>query len=239
MKLFSKPLVFLFFTLLIFKGHSQMIEGDYPFQIVDSLIFERGSGLLQIKVNSKPKNFISTIEARLRNGLEVEKLDSAYFKKRINEVHSSTNNRDFIAGISNYSTDSIFIPIQDGSLISIIEAKDEEGEWKPIQFWPISGCGNSYYSECILPNQTIFFTVKKNFGRMPTVMRLRLHGTDTIFVSEEYRGTITKDMFELQENIIQEYKHILCERVFFLESPRFGNLYRDPEIEIEVIEESE
>lgn len=230
---------FILFTLMIFKGNCQMIEGNYPFQIVDSLIFEEGLDLLEIKVDTKPKNFISTIEAHLRNGLEIEELDKKYFRKRIKEVHSATNNRDFIAGISNYTTDTIFIPIQDGSLISIIEAKDERGEWKPIQFWPISGCGNSYHSESILPNQTIFFTVKKNFGNFHTSMRLRLHGSDTIFVSKEFKGSIDKEMFIIKENVIQDYRHILCDKVFFLESPRFGNFNKNMDYEILVVDEDE
>ncbi|MDM8162167.1 hypothetical protein QUH73_20280 [Labilibaculum sp. K2S] len=227
------------FACVGFDAQGQMIEGNYPFQIVDSLVFEEGLELLQIKVDTKPKNFISTIEARLRNGLEIKELDKKYFRKRIKEVHSATNKRDFVAGISNYSTDTIFIPIQDGSLISIIEAKDTEGVWKPIQYWPISGCGNSYYSECILPNQTLLFTVKKNFGSIQTSMRLRLHGTNTIFVSKEYVGTISLDMFKLKENVVQDYRHILCDKFFFLESPRFGNFYREADIEIEIIEETD
>lgn len=230
---------FVLFTLMIFKGNCQMIEGDYPYKIVDSLVFEEGNNVVQIKTDTKPNNFISTIEAHLRNGLEIKELDKKYFINRIKEVHSSTNKRDFIAGISNHSSDSIFIPIQDGSLISIIEAKGERGEWKPIQFWPISGCGNSYHSECILPNQTIQFTVKKNFGNFQTSMRLRLHGTDTIFVSKEFKGSINRDMFEIKKDIVQDYKHILCDNVFFLESPRFGNFYKEPDIEIEVVNEDQ
>ncbi len=230
---------FVLFTLMIFKGNCQMIEGNYPFQMVDSLIFEEGLELVQIKVDTKPKNFISTIEAHLRNGLEIKELDKKYFRKRIKEVHSATNIQDFIAGISNYSADTIFIPIQDESLISIIEAKNAEGLWKPIQYWPISGCGNSYYSECILPNQTLLFTVKKNFGNFHTSMRLRLHGSDTIFVSKEFKGSIDKEMFIIKENIIQDYEHILCGKVFFLETPRFGNFYKELDIEIEVVNEDE
>lgn len=224
-------------TCFIFNAQSQMIEGDYPYQIVNSLVFEKGNNVFQIKTDTKPNNFISTIEAHLRNGLKIKEIDKEYFISRIEEVHASTNNRDFIAGISNYSSDSIFIPIQDGSLISILEAKDERGEWKPIQFWPISGCGNSYHSECILPNQTILFTVKKNFGGFHTSMRLRLHGTNTIFVSKEFKGSIKKEMFKIKENIVQDYKHILCNKVFFLEAPRFGNINR--EVEIQVVNEDE
>ena len=229
----------LFFTSLMFNAQSQMIEGDYPYQIVDSLVFEKENNVFQIKTDTKPNNFISTVEVHLRNGLKIKEIDKKYFINRIKEVHASTNNRDFIAGISNYSSDSIFIPIQDGSLISIIEAKDERGEWKPIQFWPISGCGNSYHSECILPNQTILFTVKKNFGSFHTSMRLRLHGTDTVFVSKEFKGSINKEMFKIKKNIVQDYKHILCDKVFFLEAPRFGNLYREVEVEIQVVNEEE
>ena len=34
---------------------------------------------------------------------------------------------------------------QDGTVRMIQEAKDSSGEWKPIEFWQNTSCGNSYY----------------------------------------------------------------------------------------------
>ena len=197
----NKELKILLILLLTFLDNfcfGQMIEGNYPFKIIDSLVFNEDYNLLQI-----------------------------------NTFDSDTNNLEFSVGISNHSADTIYIPIQDKSVISILEAKDNNGNWNPIQFWPISGCGNSYYSQIISPNQTLLYSVKKDFGEIPTSMRLRLHGTDTIFVSNEFSGTINSNMFKIKENIINEYKHVLCESIFYLESPIHGNLNYD---DIQIIE---
>ncbi len=214
-----------------------MIEGDYPFQLIDSMIFKNDTNLFQIDTTRKPNDFISKSESHYQLGLQVHKDKKDYYSKRIKEIHVKTNNRDFIAGISNYSSDTILIPIQDNSVISVLEAIDKNGLWRPIQFWPISGCGNSYYSESILPNQTLLFTVKKDFGDFSTRMRLRLHGTDTILISQEFSGSIDYKMFTIKDNIIQDFKHILCDSIFYLESPTFGNLNYDGLEIIEYIEE--
>jgi hypothetical protein len=220
-------------------GYGQMIEGNYPFQLTDSLIFKNDNNLFQIDTTRQPNNFISKIESHYQLGLQVHKDEKDYYSKRIIEIHSETNNRDFIAGITNYISDTILIPIQDYSLISILEAKDKHGLWRPIQFWPISGCGNSYYSESIPPRQTLVFTIKKDFGKSPTLMRLRLHGTDTIFISNEFLGSVDDKMFKIKDNIIKDYKHILCDSIFYLESPRYGNLNYDGNIEFMIFDKDE
>jgi len=236
-----KPKTLLTLPLIIMSimGYGQMTEGNYPFLLTDSMIFKKDKNLFQIDTTRQPDNFISKSESHYQIGLQVHKDEKDYYSKRIIEVHSETNNRDFIAGITNFSSDTILIPVQDYSVISILEATDKDGLWRPIQFWPISGCGNSYYSESIPPSQTMVFTVKKDFGKIPTLMRLRLHGTDTIFISNEFVGSINENMFEIKDNLIEDYKHILCDTIFFLESPRFGNLNNDGKLKFMMLEESE
>jgi hypothetical protein len=232
---FKIILIFCFVGLAL-ENYGQMIEGNYPFQLKDSLIFNKTDNLLQIDLNQKPNNFISTSEQYYLNGLEIDKDKADFYSKQIDILHRKANNRDFIAGISNYSSDTIFIPIQDNSVIAIIEAKDKNGTWKPIQFWPISRCGNSYYSESILPGQTLYFTVKKNYGDLTINLRLKLHGTDTIYVSDDFPGTIDESLFTIKPNIEKDYKHILCDSIFYLQKPLFGNLNYD-KFEIDIEEE--
>lgn len=231
-----KILLFLVFVLANSLAYGQMIAGNYPFQVLDSLIFERNNGIFQIDTTRNPDNFISTQESDYQLYLQVDNDESESYQKRINEIHLETNIRDFIAGITNYSLDTIWIPIQDKSVISILEAKDENGLWKPIQFWPISGCGDSYYSHSIPPGQSLLFTVKKDFGEYTTQMRLRLHATDTILISQEFLGSIDASMFKIKENVIQDYTSILCDSIFYLETPIYGNLNID-EIEIAKIKD--
>lgn len=208
-------------------GYAQMAAGKYPFQIVDSLVFEKSPNWFQIDTASRPYNFISTSEAFFYDRVELQIGDTSYNWQQIKAIHKETNDRDFIAGISNHSSDTILIPIQDNSAIAIIEAIDHNGHWRPIQFWPISGCGNSYYSQTTLPNQSLLITVKKTFGDKATQMRIRLHGTDTIMISPSFAGWIDESMFNIGDSLIYDYKHILCDSIFFLESPYYRNLNYD------------
>ena len=151
-----------------------------------------------------------------------------YWKaQRMIEIHRETNSRSFIAGVTNHSNDTMSFPIQDESIIAILEAKDHNEEWKPIQFWPISRCGNSFYSIYINPGQTLLITVENVFGKTPTELRIRLHGNDTIYVSNTFKGKIDPSNFIIPDNIIERYDHILCDSIFFLEKPMYGDLNND------------
>ena len=90
-------------------GYGQMIEGNYPFQLIDSMIFKNNYNVFQIDTTRKPTNFISKRESYYIVGLQEHKDEKDYYSKQIKEIHSETNNRDFIAGITNYSSDTILI----------------------------------------------------------------------------------------------------------------------------------
>jgi len=231
-----------------------MRSGDYPFQIIDY----KGDNKISLFVDTtlKPTNFISTKEQYYRNSLRldiykdslnlisIDSMDKADKKrqrklKRQIEIHSETNSRTYVARFSNLTIhDTILFPIQDASLIGILEARDSLANWIPIQFWPISGCGNSYYSEKLLPGKTITCTVNNDFGDYKTTLRLKIHGTDTIYTSNRFYGSINYSMFIKPEYPIRGFGHILCDSVFYLEHSRYGDLNIDDEVEIyEFIEE--
>ncbi len=147
-------------------------------------------------------------------------IDSLIFKK--GDIEIQLDSSHFVAGISNYTQDTIWLPVQDNSAIAILEAKNEQGEWKPIQFWPISGCGNSYRDQSIAPGQTLLLNAKRDLGAIPTAMRLRLHGINRIFVSESFPGTITESLFVVNPEAKSQYAYILCDSIFYLEKPLFG-----------------
>lgn len=149
--------------------------------------------------------------------------------RQMREIGYETRSRDLSLAITNNSDDEILFPIQNESLIAIIEAKDNQNNWKPIEFWPISGCGNSYYSKTLLPGQTLISTVNSNFGNAKTIMRLRLHGTDTIYISNEFVGFVDEDSFIVPCNAKQGFSHIMCDSIFFLEKAFFGNFNEEIE----------
>jgi hypothetical protein len=137
--------------------------------------------------------------------------------------------------LTNNTNDTISFPIQDASLIGIVEAQDKDRIWRPIQFWPISGCGNSYYSEYLLPKQTLIFKVKNDFGEVRTTMRLKLHGNDTIYISDEFEGTVESSIFEKPNDAHKSFRHLMCDSVFYLEKPFYGDLNIEYD-EIEILE---
>ncbi len=191
-------ILFLSITTLL---TAQMSNGDYPYCIIDSVKFEVNK--LKVDAYNKPNNFVSSKESGYKTSIiwsifdnvnQINISDSLmlnltlnrrnekteWYISRMNEIHKETNERAYLAGYSNRSEDTIYFPVQDKSLVAIIEAIDADNNWNPIQFWPISGCGNSYLTECLLPGETILFTVNNNYGDVKNKMRVRLHGNDTV-----------------------------------------------------------
>ncbi|MBW8324998.1 MAG: hypothetical protein K0M50_09570 [Prolixibacteraceae bacterium] len=202
-------IVFVFVSIFQLDSFGQMIAGHYPFQILDTIIFKPNKNILLFDSDIKFENF-----------------------QKSKEIDPLGNKKAFIAGITNSTNDTLSFPIQGSSLIGILEAKDTDEKWKPIQFWPISGCGNSYYSVYLLPKQSIIFPIENKFGKTETTMRIRLHGKDTIYISDAFQGKIDPKMFTKPKNATKDFRHILCDSIFYLESPRFGDLNGPVKIEI-------
>ncbi len=233
-----------FLLLLNTSLFGQMGKAEYPYCIVDKPMF--AGKTLVVRTDTSPNNFISTMERWHIShiGLEIidaaerfEFQDSLSLKVKLNrrnseiensilrmkEIHSKTNSRAFIAGFTNNSQDTISFPVQDASLIGILEAMDKNKNWNPIQFWPISGCGNSYFSPRLFPGETLLITVDNNFGTEETKMRFKLHGNDTIFISNEFQGTVNQSVFNKMNNSTDDFRYILCDSIFYLEKPLFGD----------------
>lgn len=103
----------------------------------------------------------------------------------------------FIAYLVNL-TDSVFTADrQDRSLIMIQEALDEDGNWKPIEYWTYSGCGNSYFDPLKLdPGKCVLVPIKKYSGSYKTKIRLKFKIGNYIIYSDTFEGTINKLQFE-------------------------------------------
>lgn len=225
----------------------------FPYAIIDSLISKNKS--LEINTSSTPENFISQTERWHITNMALELIETkpnitiedstkiiiqlnepnteiSYSINRINQIHKEMNSRRYYGSFSNITNDTILLPIQDESLIAVLEAINLQDEWQAIQFWPVSGCGNSYYSRSIYPGNSIQFTVNNNFGNILTSLRLKLHGTDTIYISNEFNGTVCEGIFNKPKDLTKQYKHILCDFIYYLEEPLFGNLNYTDEIEI-------
>ncbi len=107
----------------------------------------------------------------------------------------------FTAYLVNTTDTTFHAKRQDGSLIMIQEAKDENGEWKPIEFWIPSGCGNSYFNPLELaPNEFAKVAIVKYSGRFQTELRLKFKYSSEIMYSQPFSGSINPAQLEEEKD---------------------------------------
>jgi hypothetical protein len=103
----------------------------------------------------------------------------------------------FTAHLINASDSIVKIERQDGSLIMIQEAKNEEGEWVPIEHWLYSWCGNSYMNPLVLEHgQKVMIPIKKYSGTFETVVRLKLKIGEVLVYSDPFISSIDLNQFK-------------------------------------------
>jgi len=130
---------------------------------------------------------------------EASKIDHRLFKMQFGKIYFSFHQgvkpadlkaKDYFTAYLVNASDSLFhVPRQDGSLIMIQEAINEQGEWTPIEHWISSGCGNSYFSPLKLEaGNYVMIPIKQYKGRYKTKIRLKLRKKDgTNFYSEPFK----------------------------------------------------
>ena len=107
----------------------------------------------------------------------------------------------FTAYLVNTSKETFTAKRQDGSLIMIQEALDEEGEWKPIEYWVYSGCGNSYDNPLELDSgKYVIVPIKKYSGEFKTKIRLKFKYGKKIMYSKPFSGSVNLSQFNKEEN---------------------------------------
>ena len=98
----------------------------------------------------------------------------------------------------NATKEKVAFPAQDSRLYIIQEAKDENGEWRPIEYLPSSWCGNSYHQVFLEPNKYWSFTAPRYGGSFKTKLRFKLEGDNPIY-SNEFEGSINKEQFSIKQ----------------------------------------
>lgn len=102
--------------------------------------------------------------------------------------------------IVNYSDSLQGIENHDGKIIMIQEALNSNNEWKPIEYFSYSGCGNSYGITSLDTNCYLMFGVNKYRGNFKTKLRVRLKTNGNTILSNEYSGYINKSQFKQEED---------------------------------------
>jgi hypothetical protein len=83
----------------------------------------------------------------------------------------------------------------DSRLNIICEARDQNGDWKPIENLPSSFCGNSYHSVYLPGGHYWEFRVPVYSGAMRTKLRYQLQGKAPIY-SNEFDGSVNPVQFK-------------------------------------------
>lgn len=106
--------------------------------------------------------------------------------------------------IINVSNKDITFRTQDGSLLMVQEAKNEQGEWQPIEYWQWDwGMKNVIFETISLePNKNINFVAPKYTGTFKTKMRFKLKVSETndnkdFYYSDNFEISINPSQFKL------------------------------------------
>ena len=134
--------------------------------------------------------------------------DKLYFQflvnddpKELDSVGLNWLKKDTLEYITSYlinNTDTtVKLTRQDGLLIMIQEALDEEGEWKPIEYLVPSGCGNSYFNPLYIDSgEYVIIPIRKYKGSFKTKIRLKFVYNREVHFSDSFDGLINKSQFE-------------------------------------------
>lgn len=121
----------------------------------------------------------------------------------------------FTVEIRNFSNDTLMFTGQDGSIMMIQEAIDPNGNWKPIEYWQSSFCGNSAMIVFFPPSSKMEFSAFRYEGDFKTSLRFKLlvrnqdknytrFRTKT-FYSQPFKGSVYYSQFEIKKEPFINY----------------------------------
>jgi hypothetical protein len=160
-----------------------------------------------------PLNCFSQIIEMKENQNQIDKLfiQSDEIRDKINTKCVLNSELILYAEIKNDSLISIYvrnksdkntlIQMQERQLFLIQEAKDKDGNWKPIEYWKYASCGNSYFSCELAPNETMKSETKSYFGKFKTEIRFKLRNRNKIYFSNVLKGKIELSQFDVTNSV--------------------------------------
>lgn len=100
--------------------------------------------------------------------------------------------------ITNLSKKPLKVTREDHLLMMIQEAKDPDGQWRPIEHWIHSWCGNSYWVQDLPARSVLVASVPYYDGDFATQLRIKIKNGDIISYSNAYEGNINLEQFNYQ-----------------------------------------
>jgi hypothetical protein len=127
----------------------------------------------------------------LKNGLEA----------RLEESKSGLTLR-----LSNGTSEGAWFRAADSDILAYLEAKDDKGQWRPIQFKHWYTCGNSYHRLLLPVSEGWTFPINLPRGRFETSVRWKYYGAEEPLYSNEIRYPIPETRFSLHPNLSGEWQ---------------------------------
>lgn len=129
--------------------------------------------------------------------------------KKVNGLIATVqeSNTNVFVHLINLTDSSIHYTSQDGNIPMIREAMDENGKWKPIEYWTWSWCGNSYYFLELKSRHEIITSTFHYGGKFKTKIRFKINIGKSIIYTNEFEGRINPKQFKVTVN--NEYNSFL------------------------------
>jgi hypothetical protein len=111
-----------------------------------------------------------------------------------------------MAQLRNGTANEEWFRAADGNLQAYLEAKDESGAWRPVQFHHWAWCGNSWHRVLLPARHYWSFLIPMPKGSFKTRLRLRLKNEDYVLTSNEVEAQIPKEKFKLAPELAKTHR---------------------------------
>ncbi len=175
---------------------------------------------MEINENRIDRDFASVSEFKAKTKRQSKT------ENEVNLILEKSNDSLYSIYVYNKTSDSLKISTQDWSLFLIQEAKNQNGDWKPIEYWMYSWCGNSYLSDKLEPNGILKTESKVYNGNFETQIRFKLLNDNKVYYSNSMTGFVNLSQFDIPNDLTEyrTYKRIetrgsseLLKKIIFLE----------------------
>lgn len=132
--------------------------------------------------------------------------DSIENKKKLKQWENRQRNyvEAIPVSIINLGKSTIWLVQQDLKIQMIQEAKDRNGNWKPIEFWNYSRCGHSYGNLILKSNEIAIFKVLRYSGDFQTEIRLKIKSGKYTYYSDPFNGSVNQSQFEIPKELFND-----------------------------------
>jgi hypothetical protein len=136
--------------------------------------------------NNRPKIFDNSSRYAAMGSSPVLTIDT------VTDAVFSNNFEGYKMILANQSGKTIQFPASDSRLSMIAEVFIGEG-WQPIEYLPLSWCGNSYHTLYLKDNEYWEFIIPRYYGKIKVKLRYKLKGMQNeVYYSNEIAAYINK-----------------------------------------------